>query len=184
MAQTIALQRGTTTVAGSGASSVTLFTQSGGTATRVILNQLSFYNSTSASNSSSRVLVYLTSSGGQTSVLGYLFGSNGTGYSYQFLPGGGNSNVGAGVSTAVLGQCPVIQSSNTSADIGTPNPSNVSASFDTSTGRNQAIFPSNFWMGPSDSIKIKAYQSYTSGKSTLQVATVNIGYSFTTITES
>ena len=84
MAQTIALQRGTTTVAGSGASSVTLFTQSGGTATRVILNQLSFYNSTSASNQSSKVIVYLTSSGGQTSVIGFLFGSNGPNWAYQF----------------------------------------------------------------------------------------------------
>jgi hypothetical protein len=117
-------------------------------------------------------------------VLGYLFGSNGTNWSYQFLPGGGNSNVGTASSTSVLGQCPVIQGGSSSADIGTPNPSNLSATFDTTTGRNQAIIPTNFWMGPSDSIKIKAYQSYVSGKSTPTVTTVNIGYSFTTITES
>jgi hypothetical protein len=40
MAQTVAAQRGTTTVSGNGGTATTLFTQSTGTATRVILNSV------------------------------------------------------------------------------------------------------------------------------------------------
>ena len=118
-------------------------------------------------------------------MLGWMFASGGMSWAYQFLPGGGNSNVGTGVSTQMLAQCPIIRGGTSSADIFSTNPFNVAAQFDaTGANRSFSIFPTNFWMGPSDAIKIKAYQIYVSGKSTVTVTTVNISYSFTTITES
>lgn len=178
MAQTIALQRGTTSVTADG-TIVTLFTQSGGTATRVILNQLSWYLNAIQNSGSPTAIVLHTSSGGQTSVLGYYRRTNGSMYSGQFLIGGNNSawNSTGAASTGNISSNPAMTGG--SGGMGNDQPSLEYSGTSTYT----SSMPSTFYIGPGDSIKIKIYSSAGTGKSFVY-RTANIGYSFTTITES
>jgi hypothetical protein len=186
MAQTVALQRGTTTVSGTSTSTTTLFTQSGGTATRVIVNNLSFYSSTNAQQGLN-IGFYNTSSGGQTSLVGYLYRpSANTCYSCQFLPYGSGSpftGVPPGGTTNIYPSTPLLAGFTSNQDIGGTSPGSINFTYPSAGNLIINGCPANFYMGPSDSLKIKATWYQIAGKS-VNYGTVNISYSFTTITES
>lgn len=184
MAQTIAMQRGTTTVSATGISEVTLFTQSGGIATRVILNQLGASIS-EVPNHAYMTLIHQVS-GGQAFVLGILKYATSGPRSFQFAPGVSSANPFAAVpmlnsTSNSLGRSsnPVIHSdgSNGVANI---TPSSVNVSWpDGSTDTRYSMLCSNFYMGPGDSLLVRCRADINSG-----TATATISYSFTTITES
>jgi hypothetical protein len=178
MPQTIALQRGTTTVAGNDTTYVTLFTQSGGIATRVIVNQLGIFFS-SAPNTPIRINVLHDSSGGQSTLLGSLR-DVGQRRSVQFTPAANDpfaGNVGQ-TSTSGFKQRPrhPIVGSNGASGVGSANTGSTQIEYYETTDANfyYSILPSNFYMGPGDSLRM-----IVEGGST-----ANISYSFTTITES
>lgn len=190
MPQTIALQRGTTFVNSDGNSFATLFTQSGGIATRVIANQLSIsLGGPATANLIFSAAIYLQSSGGQTSVIGMLRNTQGslgmknmqwpvgsfTTNPWTFGLVGGTS--GLGPTTVLLGTTQNV------SDMGAMNTSNITVySSDTSHNRFSTL-PQNFYIGPSDAIRFKCYAYSGSGKGLFAVG-ATISYSFTTITES
>ena len=185
MAQTIALQRGTTTVSTSGSASATLFTQSGGTATRVIKNQLGLYFSPTIDQNGVYIAVFHNVSGGQSFLLGHFYRSA-YNQSYQFTPGAPSDSqfvaTGTGTSNTLVPIMPII-TSNGSSGVGSANADNIGVNWPNSNSPAWSLFPANFYMGPSDSISIKVYAKRASGKSVISV-TAYISYSFTTITES
>ena len=175
MAQTILVQRGTTTATrDSTATAVTLFTQSGGLGTRVIINQLSWAGASGAANANTSVYLNVVSSGGYSNPVGYWYaggnsvsqgcwsvGTSGdvwglnAGTANVFHPNGWGSNDatnGAGMGSLNL------------------NYPRFGVTYGNSWG------PTNFWIGPSDAVQIRVFAGGS--------ATCNIGYSFTTITES
>jgi len=180
MAQTIALQRGTTTVTANGSSGATLFTQSGGTATRVIVNNLGFYFTTTPGQSDVYVVVYLTQSGGQQLVLGRLY--NQSPYkAAQFAPGISTTNAFETNPANINAARNFGFTSSGTNGVASADAQSISINAPSSTSMMQ--LNSNFYMGPGDSIAVKARGSSASGKSQV-FQTLNISYSFTTITES
>ncbi len=193
MAQTVALQRGSTTVTSDGTSTVTLFTQSGGTATRVIVNRLGItFSSNIDTGQFCHIIFYMTQTGSTTLTLGILRRQSGGNRSWQFLPGvsTNNSFTGAFVNSAVplsvyLPTNPLLNGSGTSGTAsGAASTTTVEYA---GTGTQPAtivnLLNSNFYMGPSDLVGMKIYAASTSGKSYIN-PTATISYSFTTITES
>jgi len=169
MAQTITIQRGTTTV--SNGSNTLLFTQSSGTATRVIMNMVSFYSS--GQTSSPTLTVYMASSTGGGSIIGY-WKTNNNVWQGQLTPAnngygplqyGGNSG-----SLPISGQINANGGPQYLTNELTANVNFVSSS------SNFSYMPSNFYLGPSDSIRLGWYDN--NGNS------LTVAYSFTTITES
>ncbi|NDG29902.1 hypothetical protein EB118_07370 [bacterium] len=186
MAQTIALQRGYTSTAASGGN-VTLFTQSGGIATRVIVNNLSVCVSPSAyyTNYVPGILVNVAQSGGGSYVIGHAKVQTWSGYSaMQFLPYGPD-NV---FITQHTGYFPMILIGYSSTS-GVGNASlsgGFSSNVQISSG-NSYIYSgiaSNFYIGPNDSVQIRVYAQYGDAYSGIYPCTAYIYYSFTTITES
>jgi hypothetical protein len=183
MAQTIALQRGTTTVTGNGTTEVTLFTQSGGTATRVILNQLGASISEVPSNAYMTLIHQV--SGGHTFVLGILKYPASGARSFQFPSGAssdqafsGNSVLSSTSASKLISSMPVIYSDGTSG-VANVSPNSIGIEWATSANDTRmAMLCSNFYMGPSDSLRIRCRAD---GAGT---TTATISYSFTTITES
>lgn len=172
MAQTVAVQRGTGTATSN--TNVTLFTQSGGLSTRVILNQLTLYTSGTDMYYPKCNIVHL-SSNGAASIIGYMrLGVNGI-YSFSFL--GANNGVGpVQTNGATTGSAPVnglIVNSQNNAWQGNASPGNSDLYFGSSY---YMYMPSNYYIGPSDSIQLKWYD----GNGT----NATYGFSFTTITES
>lgn len=163
MAQTIAMQRGSGTLSASGNTSATLFLQSGGTATRVIINGIAWY---SAGGYSFMHLIVVPS-GGAPYIIGRFFQYASDGQ-FTVSPYGGLGAVGnaSGISDHTIqlyksGGNNYI--ANTAPDTVTYSPGQASSA------------PQNFWIGPGDEVKLRAgnggyVQTY--------------GYSFTTITES
>ena len=186
MAQTVALQRGTTSVSADNSSSVTLFTQSSGTATRVIVNSLGMYFSPQPNTGTQAFVLYVTSSGGQTTVIGIIRSSS-TSRSVQFTPAGSPTSQFLGGMNSTNGQVyPFVPNitSNGATGVGSSAPNSVSVTYlSTSTGLPINIISSNFYIGPSDVISMKGFAQQVSGKSTTS-CTMSISYSFTTITES
>lgn len=192
MAQTIALQRGTTTVTTNGSTQATLFTQSSsGIATRVIPNAIGVYFSNPQPQASSIPIIcgiYCTISGGQTLLIGYLhLGNSAYARSFQFpisaMPNTGASNgVWNSNNTIVSSVTPTITNNGT-LGIGDLSLENVSINYPLGNNPRIAILPSSFYIGPSDIIKIRVYGLAQSGKSQIPT-TANITYSFTTITET
>jgi len=194
MAQTVALQRGSTTVTSDGTSTVTLFTQSGGTATRVIVNNLAITFSSSINTGQVMSIVfYLTQTGSQTVMLGLIRRTSNGNRSFQFTPGvstnspfGNASSIyNAAQPTTYLPTNPIIHGSGTN---GTASgaASTLSVTYCDTSSNGQTIVTllnSNFYMGPSDLVGMKIYAATTSGKSYV-FTTATISYSFTTITES
>lgn len=186
MAQTIALQRGTTSVSADNTSSVTLFTQSGGTATRVIINSLVMtFSPTPNSSTTQSVGFYVTSSGGKTSVIG-LIKASANNIAMQFTPAGSPNNqflaipLSAGNPYSAMAHI----TSNSTSGTGGGGASTININnTQNSTGLPQNMVSPNFYIGPSDIVLLKANVLYSSGKGT-SPCTMSISYSFTTITES
>jgi hypothetical protein len=177
MAQTIAIQRGTQSLASG--TLTTLFTQSGGTATRVIFSQITFASANSVDMYYPSVILIHASSSGPTNVIGLMKANSGSIYSLNFMPNGnatapnqfGYSGTGNAYNGAVM-----LQQGNPNVYMGGANPTNISYSAATSGSNYCSYMPSNYWIGPSDSIKIKWYDG--NGNS------CDVGWSMTTITES
>jgi hypothetical protein len=189
MAQTVALQRGTTTVTGNGSDYANFFTQSGGTATRVILNGVACYTQTGTDYQIFAALV-VKSAGSATNVftVGAKSFNNGTSAGFDFSPMDGISdNIGgySPTSTNAIGNKQAILGLNsyTGATFGGSTFGDYVAvsSGGTSINRNGGSItfnsvPRDFWIGPSDVVSMKLI----GGNSRIWT----VAYSFTTITES
>jgi hypothetical protein len=189
MAQTVALQRGTGTVGVNG--SATLFTQSGGISTRVILNQLAFYATSGYWLTPTMTLVHVVSNG-STNVIGWWkpSGSPGSG---QLTPNPNGSGPTQTTSSLNPNNSYVHNTTaNGGAMVGTysaypgsySQPAMFAYYFYSSNNDRGSYAPQNFWIGPSDSLLFRAYD-YTydqNGGSGGYGATY--AYHFTTITES
>lgn len=169
MAQTIAMQRGVVSCPNDGI--VTLFTQSGGTSTRVIFNQLTwFYNQTSANTNG--VITYYNASGG-SSIIGFLRNNQSSSQMQFMTTDFGMLSYNNGSSTS-----PVFSSlgNNAGASYIGANTGSAAPQPNTPSGACLSNMPTNFWIGPSDSIKFTWYHADS--------GTATVSYSFTTITES
>lgn len=190
MPQTIALQRGTTTVSGDGSSAVTLWTQSDGLATRVIVNQLCMsFGSTASNVAGFAAVLYLQSSGGQASVLGKLESTNeGGGFASQWGVGASNANGfggtgGGSPNTEVKSASPLVRQAGTAGDMLASNASSVTVNYSVGNVIRAGNLPSNFYIGPNDQLRMKVLAQRNQGKGNFPL-TATISYSFTTITET
>lgn len=182
MAQTIALQRGTSSVTLDGTTRYTMFTQSGGTATRVIINGCAFYSDTARSGLMGGIFVQ-KSGGGYFSVAIKLVGNSTTVGSMDFLPGMVNNVGGAtnGTSAGITGASIFVgalatdyQSNQNMSQFALYGATSAQSGFG-----NASLFeycPSQFWIGPSDVVYFKGRNN--SGDPG------QVSWSFTTITES
>ena len=181
MAQTIAMQRGATSITASGGYN-TLWTQSSGVATRVIPNMLTGYYTQSPLNITSYVTLSLQSSTGGSQVLGWLYTSSAG--QYRTWQAGINYNATnqlAPVSTisAMNGWNLYTNGNGYIAD----NVANITYNL-LIQSTNSGFTPlGQFYMGNGDSLKIRAYSQYQSGKSQFN-NTLQVAWSFTTVTES
>lgn len=177
MTQTVALQRGSTSFSGGG-TLTTLFTLSGGTATRVILNSfvIRVTNSSAAWYGGNFVLLW-SPSGGTPMPIGAAVNNYG-GISAQGLAMLPNS-------------LPVTTFNNSSNSFGynVPTYPQYSSSFGTSPMQMQQRFnffqflPTQVWGGPSDSLQFNSSAQYNTGKSAVY-ASGTIYWDCVTITES
>jgi hypothetical protein len=184
MAQTIATQRGTGS--GSQSGSATLFTQSGGNATRVIFNQFAAYGDYPYRSFVKFTMNHVVSNG-STNILGWYQAQGNDGTSFQLCPNpNGNNPVG------MIGSDAAAMSQNGGL-IGGSNyayPGNSYAVYLKSPyvyagiSSVSSYAPQNFWIGAGDSVVINwAYGSYYSGGNAFS-PNIIYAYHFTTITES
>jgi hypothetical protein len=150
----------------------------------VILNQLGIYFSNSPDNGANNITVLQNISGGQSLLIGYIRDTDRR-RSTQFIPGAasenpffGNPTQTATSSAAVLNRTPNLGSSGTTG-VGSAGAGNISLDYSSNSTGHWTIMPSNFYMGPGDSLSIKISAEFGGGP-----LTANITYSFTTITES
>jgi len=166
MPQTIAMQRGTSTVAS--ANATTLWTQSGGTATRVIFNGMGFRLANTGSNSYIDIVV--VPSGGAPYVIAKLE-SDRTSWQFQAA----NNPYSMNTSPNSFGDVVIFRSN--SAGTYTGDFATIAGVNYVQDASNQGTgLPLNFWIGPSDAI-VARFQNNAS-------QTATFGWSFTTITES
>jgi hypothetical protein len=182
MAQTIAAQRGSTTVTANGTSTVTLFTQSTGIATRVILNSVSFYTNNGASNTRMSLCININGTGNQTCVA-IVGTSNGqAGQGLTMFPGcqpQAFTNITATANTYIDRWIPAsLANKNIGTDLqnGYWGYNGPNGSTQDSQGGSIEYVPSQFWMNSGDSLVFRC-KSYVADTATVM-------YSFTTITES
>jgi hypothetical protein len=186
MPQTIAVQRGTTTVAGDGTSRTTLFTLSSGIATRVLLVGITFGASTGTVRNFKNVLsINLNGSGTYLPVIVGTANNNECRFMALF-PNGANAQNGAQGAWAgtVNGQVSLIPGGQLVSDGFSGYSTSVSdmkhhagSDFQQSAGNNAVqIAPAQFWMANGDSL---TYQSTNNNN-----YTGNIAYHFITVTES
>ena len=183
MAQTIAVQRGTTSVTADGVSRVTLFTQSSGTATRVILVGLSM---NMPSGTGIRIAMSLTvnvNGTGNYLPIALISGNNGTSGRYlnMFPNAASNSSGSTFAPASAHSNSSTIMSTNDGGNALTANVANTQIALPgnvTNNGSSDPInyVPSQFWMANNDSVSLLCYA--TSGYS------ANIIYHFVTVTES
>jgi hypothetical protein len=181
MAQTVAIQRGTTVLT-SASSPTTIYTQSGGNATRVIWNFIAVYQAggNNFGSVNSLNISHFSSSGGSAPI-GYFKNNLGWG-NFAILPNQGSSSfnqyapgysgssvlyplqgiVGSYSATSYTGNLAANQTSFVSPQANLVNPS--------------MFLPQNCWIGPSDTLKL-AFADNNGFDAT-------VGWSFVTITES
>lgn len=185
MAQTIALQRGSTGVTWDGTTLTTLFTQSGGTATRVIVGGVSAHSSVS-SPLSMGMFVKQSGASVYTMVAFKSTSSGGTSFSLDFFGGSTiNNPFGQRASTANMTSSSSVIAGNASATYtalqnfnGILLAGGDAANYLGGTSSNYDVCPQQFWIGSGDSVVMKFFNFNNTA------ATGNVGYSFTTITES
>jgi hypothetical protein len=175
MAQTIAVRAGGTGHAWTQANTSTLFTQSGGTATRVIINQLQFTCDTNSGPAT--VGIFLESAGsGTMSMIGGLKLAYYSLMSFQAWPGGNQqaqtAYPGYGTQQGVSSGLSIGHSTN--APIGGIQPSSLQV-YTPYNSNDFIFFPSSFYMAAGDSVKVRGWWGGGTGA---------CYYSFTTITES
>lgn len=176
MAQTISIQRGTTTITNNSVG--TLFTNgSGGFGTRVIINQLAFSgtNNASGNRDTGGVLINNGSGVGQTPIGVVGSGGQRLGFAAPFLSSTVASSPTFNTGGDMRGNLVGVPAMNLSGSVGISTSTNFPFS---------SIMPQTFWIGPSDVIQVRPIGFIeTSGKSTAN-ASVTVYYSFTLITES
>jgi hypothetical protein len=182
MPQTVALQRGTTTTTSNNAW-VNLFTQSGGIATRVIINGLYITAGAGPGTYQTMLLSINSNSGGV--YLPVAFKSSSTSYAPStmfFLPGN-TASPSAGAQTSSTSATASNQSILTaSTSNGSPLPGDMyvigpTQANNMSSQTSQFEFcPQNFWIGPNDSVSFACRSP--------NINTYTVVFSFTTITES
>ena len=172
MPQIVATQRGT----GSATKNTitTLFTQSGGNATRVIFNQLAFYsNGAIGSLNGPTISIVHTVSNGSTNIIGWYkgYGSSATGGQICPNPNGTGPTQTNGTSNSNGG----FMVNNNSFDYpGSASYFNIQGGYtDISIG---SYAPQNFWISSGDSVSLRYHDGVPN--------TLNYAYHFVTITES
>jgi hypothetical protein len=183
MAQTIAVQRGSTTVSGAGASKTTLFTLSSGTATRVIVGGVSA--EFPGNNGYARMLLSINVNG-SGSYLPVLFRQHNQ-YSNRYLNSWPNSDSSIGVSLSGRFNDTISQSFGVSIGSSAVGgfPGSIAGSLTGAVYQSSIsgdyvplnITPGQFWMANGDSLVVQAYNELTP-------ASVTIIYHFVTVTES
>lgn len=179
MAQTITLQRGSTTVTGNGTSFATLFTNgSTGIATRVIVNQLQISGANAGNAGECNARLFNNGSGSARTLVGqaYSYSSLGSSAILTFFPSQVNQQ-SSNANSSVVG----IPSYG--APIFANNVAKTSVLVSGTVQPNYTLLPTTFWIGPSDVVQMSSYMYNVSGKSNTP-STVTIAYSFTLITES
>jgi hypothetical protein len=177
MAQTIAVRSGsvTHTWRNDQNSYTTLFTQSTGTATRVILNQLGFYNTSyNGPIHSVGVYVYCPTTGQRTPAFVYKNTGN---YAANFAFFSGSTHQGGigGTSNGATWTAQhVMFGTNTDRTVGEEQPSNKAGGYGYYT-TDYVINPGSIYIGNGDSLQVHGYWGTAAG---------GCYYSFTTITES
>lgn len=182
MAQTIAAQKGNGTVASNGTTALTLFTQSTGIATRVILNSVSFTCPTGLSNPTMSLVINVNGTGNRVPVA--IIGIAGLGlnlFGAAMFPSqqSEKSTMSLGTSDAFHTNHIILGSGKASQTIGTEVNANAlrmggnEVNYEVTQNSFQ-IVPSQFWMNAGDVLEYRCFGSDT--------ATVT--WSFTTITES
>lgn len=181
MAQTIGMSRGNSSVYGNGSSLTPFYTQSGGSATRVIVNALAGWGQQTQYNYPGTLALVYTPSGGSAVILGWA-----TRYGYagnvQFMSAG--SGPSGGISGNSSSNSPL---QGVIAGGGNSAPGNSVIGSNTSFNWGSSSFswhPQNLWMGPGDSLGMKAYWYAGGGKWGGNPVTVSFTWSLTTITES
>jgi hypothetical protein len=183
MAQTVAAQRGTTTVSGNGGTATTLFTQSTGTATRVILN--SVVTKHSESNLDRMALCINVNGTGNLALVAIkqVADMGRSTYGLAMLP---DSNY-VRLSTTTTGAATYIDSwvqYNSSSNIylgssvasGRYEFAGPNGSYQLQNSAPLDQVPGQFWMNSGDSLVILHFNQSN--------VTADVLYSFTTITES
>ena len=183
MAQTIAMQRGSQSVTCQGTNRYTLFTQSGGNATRVVINGLAIYASSSNSAGNWSIGLFIKNSG--TSVYLPVAFKNNPGSANTMnvflLPGiGANANTGAQrASTNDTISAVSLLGGNTND---WPNADNMilqGISSQVTLGNSTALYdycPQNIWLGSGDALILSTHNPAT--------LAATVAWNFTTITES
>jgi hypothetical protein len=184
MAQTIAAQRGTTTVTGNGSASATLFTQSTGTATRVILSSVSAkHDEVTADFLTMSLLINVNATGNLALVAQKQASSSTNGrYGMAMMPG---SNLYP--YTSITSSSPTYLDRWVQTQVGIKEYLGTTAYYRSNwygpNGQSAQGYltswdnvPSQFWINSGDSVIVKYWNSSAN--------TVDILYSFTTITES
>ena len=181
MAQTIGMSRGNSSVYGNGSSLTQFYTQSGGSATRVIINALAGWGQQTAYNYPGTLALVYSPSGGSPVIVGWAT-RNGYAGHVQFL------SAGAGPSGALAGNASgTVPIQGVIAGTGSSAPGNNALgnyTYFTWGSNNYSWHPQNLWMGPGDSLGMKAYWSAYAGKYGSQPVTVSFTWSLTIITES
>ena len=177
MTQTLSVVRGTVSSASDGTTRSTLFTNSASViATRVIVNQLAWYNNVSANGAYKAALIHYNAAG-QYSVLGFQHHSYTYAKNFQFNPGVNMPSASWFNSSSGTGTLGVQKIFASGADqIGTSVNAIDSQVMATYNPTSSNFCPGQFWIGPSDVISF-AFYSGDGGTGT-------VGYSFTLISES
>lgn len=183
MAQTIAVQRGSTTVTGNGTSKVTLFTQSGGAATRVILVGASANLASSGYAHSLGLFININGSGNYLPVAFAMLNYSSSYTNVYMMPDKVNSSpltMQTGATSYTGGTASF--GAATAGGIA-DNLQNAVIAISGTTGYQSAFYnnpvsfvPSQFWMANGDSLVASSYNGSTS--------TATIIYHFVTVTES
>ena len=185
MAQTIALQRGSAAITWNATSLTTLFTQSGGTATRVCIGGVSAYTSV-ASPLTMGIFVKQSAVAVYTMVAYKSIASTVQAYSLDFFGGSQiNANGAQRAATNATNSGSSVLGNTLTADYtalcsfaGIEQAGADNAVFPGGTQSNFEVCPEQFWIGAGDSVVMKFLNFNNTA------ATGNVGYSFITITES
>ena len=184
MAQTIAVQRGTTTTPTDGSTKTTLFTQSSGVATRVIVGGITASYPTNDTDTKYVVFINVNGSGNYIPVILRANGNSSTRYITTF------PNSDSAIGASLSGKIPDGTGQSGGASIGSSNSGGWATSiasgmtgqiFQQGAAFNQMplnISPGNFWIANGDSLVIVANNSTNSASVT------QINYHFVTVTET
>lgn len=169
MAQTISVQRGSTSISTN--TDTTIFTNSASGSSRVIINSVGWFIQDGSASYIATGLFVQNSAGGVMIPFGMARTTMASQLSQVWVPG--TTPVGSSIGTSNPGQMVFIN--NGSANSTDPNQMQWNYAGSTITN-NFAYCPKSIWMGPSD--VLKARQANSSGQST------NLVYNFTVITET